>query len=73
LQKGEKTPSLFLIREEIIFKKTTENNRIAANPAPQPHAKARRRGVCVNASVLGHFLYINKYELAFSQVVVVAL
>jgi hypothetical protein len=26
------------------IQKTTENNRIADNPAPQPHAKAQRRG-----------------------------
>jgi hypothetical protein len=51
---------LLSVRKVIIFKKTTENNRIADNPAPQPHATAQRRGVCVNASVVSNFLYIHK-------------
>jgi hypothetical protein len=64
---------VFSIQRIIIFKNTVANNRIADNPAPQPHAKARRRGVCVNASVGNHILSINNIELAFSQGVVVEL
>jgi hypothetical protein len=44
--------SRFSIGNRIISEKTVANKALTDNPAPQPHAKARRRGVCVSAIVL---------------------
>jgi undecaprenyl pyrophosphate phosphatase UppP len=63
----------FSVWEVINIKKTTDNKGTADSQPAQTPRKGSTRVGCVSAIVVGNFLYINIYELAFNQRIVVAL